>query len=341
MSVKKIGVVGVGAIAQTWIEAVRQSKTARLAAVCDVRADWVAELAAKTESKAYTSAEEMARTGDLDAVIVCTPPATHPQVAETFLKLGVPVLCEKPLAVDVESARSILAASEASGTFVTMASKFRFVDDVKRAKKMIDGGELGQIILVENAFNSPVNMAGRWNSRREISGGGVLIDNGTHSVDIVRYLIGPVAAVRAVQNTFTPGLPVEDNVDLFLNTDAGAKARVDLSWTFDKQLTNYISVYGTEATLHVGWKETRISRKGSGKWEKVGDGYNKVTAFAGNLANFLAAAEGAEPPLVTVADAMASVKVIAAAYASNEQAQWVVVDGGGMAKANGMGEARA
>ena len=76
---------------------------------------------------------------------------------------------------------------------------------------------------------------------------------------------------------------------------AGAKASIDLSWTFDKQLGNYISIYGTAATLHVGWKEAPHHRKGAAGWETIGTGYDKVAAFGGNLDNFLAACDGSAP----------------------------------------------
>ena len=328
MTKKRVGIVGLGAIAQTYVQVLAASKNATLAAAADVRPEAVEAAKAKTGCRAFVSHTEMADGCDLDAVIVCTPPASHPAVVETFLSRGIPVLCEKPLAIDTASARDILTASEKHRTLVTMASKFRFVDDVYNAKSMIEAGALGDIILIENAFNSPVNMIGRWNSRPAISGGGVLIDNGTHSVDIIRYLLGPITNVLAVAHTFTPGLEVEDNVELFATTAAGANARVDLSWTFDKQLGNYISIYGTAATLHLGWKEARINRKSAAGWETIGTGYDKVAAFGGNLANFLAACDGRAPALVTPADAMASVKTISAAYHAASQNRWVSADAG-------------
>ncbi|MEM9029855.1 MAG: Gfo/Idh/MocA family oxidoreductase, partial [Pseudomonadota bacterium] len=261
---------------------------------------------------------------------ISTPPASHPEIAGAFLERGTPVLCEKPLAIDERSARAMVDASHRSGTLLTMASKFRFVADVFQVREMILSGELGDIFLVENAFNSPVQMADRWNSKPELSGGGVLIDNGTHSVDIVRYLLGPISEVLAFADVIDKGLSVEDNAQLFLKTKAGTEARVDLSWSFDKQLPNFVSVYGSKGTAHIGWKESKVNTHTSGGWKVFGNGYNKLDAFRANVANFAAAIDGAEPARVTVYDAMASVEVISAAYASvNSGNRWQAVDGGG------------
>ena len=319
---KRIGIVGVGGIAQAYIEALDGVEFATIVAVADVREEAAVAAAESANCEKFVSHQSMAEKMDLDAVIICTPPSTHPAIATYFLDRKIPVLCEKPLAIDEENALRIINSAKNNDTLLSMASKFRYVEDVIRLKSIITSGVLGEISLVENAFASPVDMSQRWNSNPEISGGGVLIDNGTHSVDIIRYLVGPIKDVIVVTDTFSEGLKVDDNAYLLAETESGIAVRVDLSWTFDKQLPNFISVYGSQGTAHVGWKESQYMQHSNGQWIKFGDGYNKMSAFQTNVKRFCSAIDNNPEQLVSIDDALSSVEVIQTAYRSATTTQW-------------------
>jgi len=319
------GIVGVGGIAHSYIEALKTSKVAKLIAVADTRSDVGLAVAESVGCRSYTSHLELADSAECDAVVVCTPPSSHAEIALTFLERRVPVLCEKPLSTDVESACSLCERAQANGVPLVMASKFRHVDDVIRAKSIAASGLVGDIILVENTFATALDMSHRWNSDPAISGGGVLIDNGTHSVDIIRYLMGPVTQVIAVEGARVQELQVEDSVTLFMQTERGADARADLSWSIDKERDSYITVYGSRGIIQVGWAASRYRQLTSPNWVPFGQGYDKIAALRGQVINFCNHISIGETLSITPKDALASVQVIQAAYESIDSGRWVAV----------------
>ena len=319
------GMVGAGAIAQAYSQAFRGLAAARVAAVADVRPEAARALAEELGCAAFASHHEMAERVNLDAVLVCTPPSSHAEICLQLLERGVAVLCEKPLALDAAGARRMVAAAEKAGVALTMASKFRYVEDVKRAKSIVASGILGEIVLFENSFTSRVDMSKRWNAQPRLSGGGVLIDNGTHSVDLVRYFLGPIAEVSAVEGKRVQRLAVEDTVRLFMHSVDGVMAGIDLSWSLNKELPSYLDIYGSHGTVQVGWKQSRYRQAGTSDWVVFGSGYDKVQALRCQLDNFCAAVRGREPLLIQPEDAIASVEVIEAAYASLRDSHWMRV----------------
>jgi len=207
-----------------------------------------------------------------------------------------------------------------------MASKFRYVEDVIKGKRIVESGIRGKIISYQNSFCAKVAMQERWNSKPQISGGGVLIDNGCHSVDIARYLLGPIQAIQAQAGISAQGLSVEDTVRVQFRTRSGVIGLVDLSWAINTESETYIAVYGTEGTMLIGWSGARFRQDGSPHWTAFGTGYRKIDACAAQLKNLIGTIRGKESPLITVGDAMASVQVIEAAYSSMSQDHWVPVE---------------
>jgi predicted dehydrogenase len=322
MTKLKFGLVGAGGIAQSYAQAFEKSKFAELVAVADVRIEAAQAFAERLSCQSFVDYKLMAEGTELDAVIICTPPVTHRDIALYFLERKIHVLCEKPLSVNVQSAIDMLEAASRAGVILTMASKFRYVEDVIRAKSLVMSGILGEIVLFENAFTSRVDMASRWNSKPAISGGGVLIDNGTHSIDIMRYFLGPLAEVQVIEGKRIQSLDVEDTVRIFVKSNSGVVGNVDLSWSINKELDSYIRIYGSQGTVSVGWKESKYRQSSSPEWIVFGKGYDKVQAFSSQLDNFSKAIRGEESLLISPEDSLASVEVIEAAYSAMNRTQW-------------------
>jgi predicted dehydrogenase len=322
----RFALIGAGGIAQTWAQAFERSQTAELVAVADVREDVAAALAEGLGCRSYASHTALFKgEQELDAVVISTPPATHPEIAKFFLSRKVNVLCEKPLSIDSDSAKEMLATAKVHGVTLTMATKFRYVDDVVRAKSIAASGLIGEIVLFENAFTAHVDMSSRWNSNTKLSGGGVLIDNGTHSLDLMRYFLGPVVDVQVIEGRRSQGLEVEETVRIFVRSTAGVLGSIDLSWSINKEQESYINIYGSQGTISVGWKESKYRLSSSRDWVVFGQGYDKVQAFGSQIDNFCGSLRGEEELLITAEDALASVEVIEAAYAALERDSWTPV----------------
>ena len=318
-------IIGAGGISKAYAQAFVQSLPGRLVGVADIRREAAEEVAALAGVKAFDNVDAMIREVEPDAAIVCTPPASHPDICIKLMEKGIHVLCEKPLAINSAEALRMVEAAERCHVVFTMGSKFRFVADVQKAREILEAGTLGDIILFENTFAGFVDMSRRWNSNPDISGGGVLIDNGTHSVDILRFLLGSITELQVVEGRRVQQLAVEDTAHLFARTAGGAMGSIDLSWSMNKVQPHFISIYGSKGTLFIGWKESRYKTADASDWTVFGNGYDKVASFANQLKNFAGAICGTEDLIITATDAIASVRVIETAYAALRSEKWHTV----------------
>jgi predicted dehydrogenase len=323
--VVRFGLVGCGRIAQSHLSALATLPEARLTIAVENRRAAGEAVAEEHKCQLVADYRDKAVLDAVDAVIICTPPNLHHDIARYFLERGVHVLCEKPLTTVSEQARDLVSLSRDKDLLLMMASKFRYVDDIIKAKAIVESGILGRIILYENTFCSKITMGDRWNADKAVSGGGVLIDNGSHSVDIARYLLGPIVDVQAQNGLPTQGLDVEDTVRVQFLTQSGVIGIIDLSWSITKETPHYVQVFGSDGTLQVGWSGSKYRQDGSSKWVPFGNGYDKLKAFARQLSNFIACLKGREVPVISAEDSLASVQVVETAYRSASRNNWLRV----------------
>jgi predicted dehydrogenase len=322
----RLGIVGAGRIAASYAEIVSGCDLVEMVGVADQDPAASKRLAMELDCDPFDSHLSLAEAARPDAIILCTPPITHPDITIDMLHEQISVMCEKPLATSSSEARRMLAVAASSSGILTMASKFRYVEDVLRARELVHSGQIGELILVENTFASRVDMADRWNSDPETSGGGVLIDNGTHSVDLVRFILGPITEVMAVEGRRIQGLSVEDTAQIFLKGVDGVRATIDLSWSLNKEREWFLEIYGSTGTIQVGWGRSRYRLGDSGDWVELGTGYKRQQAMRAQVENFASAIVNGEKLRIDATDAIASVEVIEAAYRSLQHDGWVGVD---------------
>ena len=320
-----LGLLGCGGIAQTHLEAMARVPRVRLSAVQDLNTQAAQNAAQKYNSRAVLSAEEIFKDPDIDAVLICVPPVTHVEFIKKAIAFGKHALCEKPFTMNVKEAEEIKKLSASSNRLVMMASKFRFVEDVIQARKIVQSGILGEIVMAEVIFCSIVDMQMRWNSNRSVSGGGVLIDNGSHAVDVIKYLVGPIKSVYAQAGKRTQKMEVEDTARLHFETEDRVVGMVDLSWSLYKHTPNYVNIFGTKGTIEVGWGQSQIWNSKEKTSKIFGQGYKKLDAFTRQIEHFADCIDKKAEPILGIEDAIDSVRVIESAYTSIQEKRWLAV----------------
>lgn len=322
----KWGIIGVGGIGSAYVQAMQNSQLAQLVAVADTDPVRAKEFAESQACDAFENAESMLEKASLDAVLICTPPVSHGQIAVPFLRAKVPVLCEKPFTITTDEAKELIAEADRNGVLISMASKFRFVDGVLAAHELVRDGGLGTELVFKNAFLGTVDMRNRWNADATVSGGGVLIDNGTHSLDIAQFLLGPIARLSAQVGESQQGLDVEEAARIHFKTHSGAEGTIDLSWNENGGDRPFLEIQGTRAKIAAGWKETTHTDHTTGKSHVCAGGYSKFGALQGQIDDFSTAVTGGAPSRCQPDDAIQAVRVVNAAYQSIREGRAVDLD---------------
>lgn len=216
--------------------------------------------------RGFTDPGELLERDEVDVVDCCLPNYLHREALLQAFAAGKHVYCEKPLAVDAEDARQIAAAAAQHGVKVGMTFNYRFVPALMRARRLIDEGRLGRIYsfraeYFHTGYQNP-DRPMSWRMRRELSGGGALVDLGSHLIDLLRHLLGEYASVRALTHTFIDRRPaakgsqerepvtVDDAAWLEVRLQGGGIGTIEVSRFATGALDDLnIEVYGEKAAL--------------------------------------------------------------------------------------------
>lgn len=312
----RVGLIGAGRFACAYAEALAGCNDAALAGVADICVEKAESLAREYGIKGFGSYEKMLGELSPDAVIICTPPVTHRDISIALSGRRIPHLCEKPFALDAAMAGEMLEAARSTSTVITGSSKFRAMEDVLKARGLIESGVIGTVLTFRNVFSYHISMAGRWNSDPKVSGGGVIIDNGTHSLDLLRYFAGPVTSVLATESGREQGLHVEENAVLMVETEKGVRGEISLSWNMDVREASFINIGGSLGEIAIGWKESMYRLRDNPQWISFGRGYDRREVLREQVCSFTGVIEGRRQPLATSRDILSTVMAVDAAYES-------------------------
>ena len=323
----RAGIVGVGGISHLHVEGYRIAGF-EVAAICDLDKDTLQRRADEWNvSAVFDDAAEMFAKADLDVVSVCTPVAAHHPVTLAAASAGVHVLCEKPISLDLRQGREMIEACRDAGVVLQIGHQMRSDGAVSHAKGMIERGEIGTIAFVR------LRQAHDWGGASQVSpsfatrgsgGGGTLLDNGCHVMDLARYFAGNADEVYARIATRRWPVELEDTSVVSIRFESGALGSVENGWT-NTGWEEGFWIYGTEGSLEytnrhqapvlrhafrespgTTWADTDVAR-----YEFAGDRphYRQIRAFA-------AAVRGEGPNVCTGHDGLDAVRIVLASYDS-------------------------
>jgi predicted dehydrogenase len=246
----KAAVIGCGLIGAKRAKA---ANGIRIVSFCDVDLDR-AEALARTVPGAEASIDWCGtiRRPDIDLVFVATPHDMLAPIAAEAAAHGKHVLVEKPGARRKDELALVRHAAERTGALVRLGFNHRYHPAFLKARELFDAGALGDMMFVRARYGhgGRPGYEQEWRAVPEKSGGGELVDQGMHLVDLARWFLGDFREVRAFIGTFFWDMPVEDNVFLLLRTAGGQVASLHASWTEWKNLFSF-EIYGRNAKLEI------------------------------------------------------------------------------------------
>lgn len=223
----KVGLIGCGSISTVHLEALRSSKLADLTAVCDIREDRAKAASERYGCNYYTDYKEMLNKESLDAVHLCTPHYLHPVMTVYAASQGVNVLTEKPMSVSVQQADEMINACKQNNVTLGVIFQNRYNAGSVLIKKTLESGELGKILSGRLRVNwyrpDEYYTSSDWKGTWDKEGGGVLINQAIHTMDLMRWFIdSPIEYVDAnISNRFHPMIEVEDCAEGIIKYENG------------------------------------------------------------------------------------------------------------------------
>lgn len=269
-----IGIIGFGKMGQIRSKTIKANGKGTVASIFDTNPDldpMGAEVAA--------SAEEIIEDPTIDAVFICTPNFLNKPLTIAALSRGKHVFCEKPPAFNTAEIKEIREVEKISGKKLMYGFNHRHHSSIKHMKTLIDSGEYGNILWMRGRYGKSVgkDFFQSWRAKKELAGGGILLDQGIHMLDLFLYLAGDLHEVQATVSNLYWKLDIEDNVfAIFRNNENGIVAQLHST------MTQWRHLFSLEVFLEKGYLVLNGLKTSSGTYgdEVLSIAKNRTTAPA-------------------------------------------------------------
>ena len=253
----RIGVVGCGRIAKNHFGSIEtHSGDLELVAVCDTNSETLNIYKEKYQIPGYERLEDMLNNEQLDLVSICTPSGLHPDQAVAIARHGVNVMTEKPMATRWQDGVRMVKACDEAGVHLFVVKQNRRNTTLQLLKRAVEEKRFGKIYMVTiNVFwTRPQEYydSAKWRGTWELDGG-AFMNQASHYVDLIDWLIGPVDSVHAMTATLARDIQVEDTGVLNIRWRSGALGSMNVTMlTYPKNLEGSITILGEKGTVRVG-----------------------------------------------------------------------------------------
>jgi len=325
----RIGIAGAGNIARAHIGAFKKlSEACEIVALCDTDERRVALLAEEHGIRGrYIEFEAMLLSETLDCIIVCTPTYLHCAQTIAALKFGISVLCEKPMAMDMEECLAMKSAAEDAGRILYIGFNHRFYGKFLTVKELLSTGDFGSITSMVAAIGHGGWKAhyGTWFTDKKLSGGGAFITCGIHLLDMLNWYGFRIESVFAtMQRHFLDGNCEDDGMAL-LKFENGGIGSLHASYAWQHHYAQNMRLNFENTMVDIRDSEIVISRTGQSKPECVA--FAETDSFYLQASAFVDAVLGKRAVFVSADDGIASLNIVVAAYQSHKASKWQPVPG--------------
>ncbi len=334
---RRFALVGAGAIAPIHADAIRAISGATLVAVFGRSRDHAEAFGRRYEIPWYTDYAQLLEHEDVDIVDICTPSGTHAEFCVAAARTGRHVIVEKPIDVTLARADRMIATCRTHRVKLAIIFQSRFMSAYKHLRAVVEEGRLGRLILGDACvkwYRPPAYYASAaWRGTWELDGGGALINQSIHMVDLLQWIMGPVEAVSAFTDTLAhEGLEVEDTAVAALRFRSRALGTIEAGTSVYPGFPRRLEIHGERGSVLIAGDRIRA-------WEVPGtseEERQQVAAFIGppagsgvadprlatsvdhqaQLEDFLMAIEHGREPLVDGEEGRKSLEIVLAVYQS-------------------------
>ena len=252
----RVALVGCGRISRNHFDAIDKLEGLEVSAVCDVVEERARQAGEEQGVPWFTSYEKMLADATADVVAICTPSGLHPQHGMMAAKAGKHVVSEKPMAISLTAADELVAACDAAGVHLFVVKQNRLNTPVQLLKRAVDKGRFGRLYMA--------NCTVRWTRPQEYYDqapwrgtwefdGGAFMNQASHYVDLVQWLVGPVESVMAKTATLARRIEAEDSGVALFKFRSGALGSMEVTMlTYPKNLEGSITLLGERGTAKIG-----------------------------------------------------------------------------------------